>query len=123
MNINKKSLIAVVGVSQNPEKYGHRIFKDLLQNGYTVEGVNPKGGIALSKKLFPTLSDLPSIPKLVIIVVPPQAGLAVLQECAELGISEVWMQPGAESAEALTLADTLGIQLTTACFMVQEGIW
>lgn len=123
MNIHKTTAIAVVGVSQNPEKYGYRIFKDLLQNGYNVEGINSKGGIVLSKKLFAALSDLPSVPKVVIIVVPPQAGLAVLHECAELGITEVWMQPGAESPEALVLANELGIQLTTACFMVHESIW
>jgi uncharacterized protein len=123
MKINKSTRLAIVGVSQQPEKYGYRIFNDLLKHAYSVEGINPKGGNILSKKLYTSLTDLPTRPELVIIVVPPQIGLSVLKECATLGIHDVWMQPGAESSDAVSLAEELGIQLTTACFMSGESIW
>lgn len=123
MHPSKKSHIAVIGVSINPKKYGNRIFSDLLKAGYLVEGVHSKGGQVLSKQLYKSLSDVEPLPEIVIIVVPPQVGLTILEECAELGITNVWMQPGAESPEAVLLANQLGITLTTACFMIHEGIW
>lgn len=35
-------IFAVVGATDNPEKYGHRIFKNLKNRGYEVYPVNPK---------------------------------------------------------------------------------
>lgn len=121
--MNKQKKVAVIGVSGDERKYGHRIFADLLKSGYDVEGVNPKGGSIHQKEIYTELSDIDPLPDIVVIVVPPKVGLQVLEECADLGITEVWMQPGAESREAIILADQLGLNLTTACFMVHEGIW
>ena len=121
--MNKTKKVAIIGVSEDERKYGHRIFADLLKSGYDVEGVNPKGGLVHKKELFTELSDIDPKPEIVVVVVPPEAGLEVLEECADLGITEVWMQPGAESREAMILADQLGLNLTTACFMTHEGIW
>lgn len=124
MSYPKDSLIAVVGVSTDPTKYGHRIFVDLLSAGYNVVGINPKGGTIKEQELFTDLTTLPRSPGLVIIVVPPQKALVVLTTCKELGITNVWMQPGAESGEAQEFAQKNSINLTTnACFMQQEHIW
>ncbi len=124
MSFTQNTRIAVVGASTDPQKYGNRIMSDLLAAGYSVEGINPKGGQIADKQLYSTLADLPQVPELVIIVVPPTAGITVLKECAQLGITEVWMQPGAESEESEALAKKLGINLTTnTCFMKQQTIW
>jgi uncharacterized protein len=124
MNFSKNALIAVVGVSSDPQKYGHKIFRDLLHAGYNVVGINPKKGIVLNQEIFASLKDLPQKPELVLIVVPPPIGVHILKECSELGFTTAWMQPGAESKEAQDYAATHGISLTTAtCFMVDQGIW
>jgi hypothetical protein len=39
--INKKFLYAVIGTSNNQEKYGFKVFKDLLDGGYKVIPINP----------------------------------------------------------------------------------
>jgi len=124
MTIQKDTHIAIVGVSNNSEKYGYKIFTDLLKNGYTVTGVNPKGGTVVKKRLVASLSETQPKPELVIIVGPPANALSILKECRTLGIKNVWMQPGAESDEARTFASENQIELTTnACFMVREKIW
>lgn len=122
--ITKKTHIAVVGVSENSEKYGHKIFRDLVEAGYTVCGVNPKGGSVLGRELYSALSEITPQPELVINVVPPKIGLSVLKEAHDLGITNVWLQPGAESETLVKLAEELSITLTTnACFMIKEGVW
>ncbi len=118
------SSIAVVGVSADPSKYGHRVFKDLLIARYPVVAVNPKGGTIERQTVYPTLSALPQTPELVITVVPPTVTEAIVQECHSLKVKEIWMQPGSESAAAIQKATALGIKVTSnACFMKHQGIW
>ena len=42
-NKSAETRIAVVGASNNPEKYGHKIVLNLKGKGYTVLPVNPIG--------------------------------------------------------------------------------
>ena len=124
MQYNKKTKIAVIGVSTDPEKYGHKIFRDLITAGYTVVGVNPKGSTILNQKIFTTLEEIPEKPELLLIVVHPNVGMSVLQNAVKLGITDVWLQPGAKSDELLQFALDNNLRLThTDCFMVAHGIW
>jgi hypothetical protein len=123
MNRNAWSLIAVVGVSADEEKYGHRIFRDMLNAGYPVQGVNPKGGFVLGRRIYRDLEELGTKPELVITVVPPAVTERIVEDCGRLGIKNLWMQPGSESGLAALKAEKYGIKTITACFMVQEGLW
>jgi len=122
MNFKNKK-IAIIGVSEKPEKYGHRIFKDLLKQNYDVEGINQKGGILFGKKIYRSISELPQKPEIVITVVPPEITEKIVEECKENNINFIWMQPGSESEKAIIKAREYGIKTITACFMVQEKIW
>lgn len=115
--------IAVVGVSNDAGKYGYKIFRDLLNSGYPVKGVNLKGGFVLGNHIYKSLEELEARPDLVITVVPPAATEAIVEECNKLGVKTVWMQPGSESSAALEKAKAYGIKTISACFMVQKGIW
>lgn len=120
----KAKKIAVVGVSNNEAKFGFRIFRDLIQSGCSVEGINPRAGQILGKKIYPSLKDLPFVPDLVITVVPPEVTDEIVDECQALGIREIWMQPGSESESAIEKAKSFGISVThNACIMVRTGVW
>lgn len=124
MNLTKKTKIAVVGVSHDTQKYGAKIFKDLVAANYNVVGVNHKGGEAAGLKLFSSLKEIEPKPDLVITVVPPKATFEVMKVCLELGIQTVWMQPGSESPEAIEFGQKNGLEvISQACFMVQQDLW
>ncbi len=123
MDTNEYKLIAVVGVSNDAGKFGHKIFRDLLNAGYPVKGVNPGGGFVLGNQVYRSLEELETRPDLVITVVPPSATEKVVEECRRLGIKTVWMQPGSESDAALEKAKDYGIETISACFMVRKGVW
>ena len=123
MNVKEYGLIAVVGVSDDASKYGHKIFRDLLNAGYPVKGVNPKGGFVLGSNIYKSLSEMEKRPELVITVVPPGATEKVGEECNKLGVKAIWMQPGSDSQAALEKAKAYGIKTITACFMVEKGVW
>ena len=115
---------AVVGASTNPEKFGNKVFRTLRAAGYTVYGVNPRGGEIDGERLYPSLADLPVKPAVVDLVVPPRVTDGVVRECAELGLSRVWMQPGAESEEAIAFCQAQGIDVVYgACAMVRKRTW
>ena len=116
-------VVAVVGVSADASKYGHRIFRDMLKGGFDVKGVNPKGGFVLGNNLYRNLAEIEKKPDVVIMVVPPAAAELVMEDCNKLGIREVWLQPGSESEAALAKAKAYGIKTVAACFMVSKGIW
>ena len=112
---------AVVGASQNREKYGNKIYRDLREAGYTVYAVNPSVETVEGDPCYPSLSALPEKPAVVNLVVPPQATLAIIEECKRLGIQRVWFQPGAESDEAIERAEAEGIHvLANACIMIEK---
>lgn len=115
---------AVVGASKDPAKYGNQIFQDLRAAGYTVYGVNPRGGEIEGQKLHPTLSDLPEKPAVVDIVVPPRVTEEIVRQCAELGFKRVWMQPGSESEEAIRFCQEHDIKVVyLTCAMIQKRQW
>ena len=122
-NVRDKE-IAVVGVSQREEKFGYKIFRDLLKEGFNVKGINPANGEILGRKIYRSLKELKPVPDLVIMVVPPQITEHIVEECNDLGIKEIWMQPGSESAAAIEKTKNYGISIVhNVCFMVENKIW
>jgi len=115
------AMMAVVGVSANKEKWGYKIYKGLKSSGYKVYAINPKYNEIEGEKCYPNLKSLPEKPELVITVVPPKVTEKIVEECKELGIRRVWMQPGSESEKAIKFCEEHGINVTyNACFLIDR---
>jgi len=115
-----KKIWAVVGASNDCTKYGHLIWRFLKNRGYTVYPVNPKEQKIDQDDCYPTVADLPQKPDVVNVVVPPKTAVKVIEQCAAVNIQHVWLQPGAESAEAEATGKRLGINvISDACVMVE----
>lgn len=124
MKTVKEKQIAVVGVSNREHKFGFMIFRDLIESGFDVKGLNPTNGEVLGRKIYRNLRELETAPDMVITVVPPAITEKIVEDCKEIGIREIWMQPGSESRAAIEKAETYGMAVTyNACFMVQNKIW
>jgi len=92
---------AVIGASDNPEKYGNRIVKNLKKRGYEVYPVNPKLKELEGLKVYAGLGEIPVKVDVVDFVVPPEVTEKVLKQCKDLGLDRIWLQPGSESPEAI----------------------
>ncbi|SDF07495.1 CoA-binding protein [Sporolituus thermophilus] len=111
---------AVVGATNNREKFGFKIFHFLRESGYKVYAVNPGVTEIEGEKCYPTLGDLPDKPDVVDIVVPPRVGEKILHDCAKLNIKNVWLQPGADTEQVIRTAESLGLNVVHhACVMVE----
>ena len=119
--ILSKQTFAVVGASANPEKYGYKVWRTLLDYGKTAFAVNPHVATIDGEATYPTLSDLPKKPDVVVSVVPPAVTETLPAPMALLKIGYLWMQPGAESAGAVADAEARGITVIHggACILVE----
>ena len=112
--------VAVVGATDDPGKYGGRIYRDLKAKGFTVFAVNPNRDEVDGDRCWRSVGVLPEPPTIVDFVVPPARTLDVLTECLELGFTNVWIQPGAEDDAVLAYVSDNGFNyLANACIMVQ----
>ncbi|HPO51764.1 MAG TPA: CoA-binding protein [bacterium] len=120
----KDKKIALVGVSSDQSKIGYKIFEDLLANNFNVVGVNPKNGLILQQHIYTSLKEIKPLPDLVVTVVKPEITLTIIEQCHNLGIKQIWMQPGSESNQAIEKARIYGIEVKYGkCFMSENGIW
>ena len=114
-------VVAVVGATDNPRKYGNRIYLDLKGKGLRVYPVNPSRDSVDGDPAYASLADLPEPPDIIDFVVPPTRTLRVLEQANELGFTTVWIQPGAESDDVVTYLDEHGFNyVTDACIMVDS---
>ncbi len=110
---------AVVGATDNKAKFGYKIFKFLRDAGIDVYPVNPGLAEVMGQVCYPSLKDLPVKPDAVNVVVPPKVGEQIMRDCAELGIKNVWLQPGADAESVVQLAQQLDLNVVCACIMVE----
>jgi len=78
--------IAVVGASQDPNKVGYAICRNLLTFPGDLYPVNPKGGMILGRKAYPTLASIPGKIDAVVISIPAYGVPQILEEAGEKGI-------------------------------------
>jgi acetate---CoA ligase (ADP-forming) len=80
--------VAIVGASPDPTKLGHRVLKNVVENGYTgrVVPIHPTAASVLDLPAYPSIGVVPEPIDLAVIVVPPQAVLPVVDECGTKGV-------------------------------------
>lgn len=100
--------IAVVGLSDKPERDSHSIAAYLQANGYRLIGVNPTAKRILDSPVYPSLAAIPEPERrqidLVAIFRKAEDAPQVIAEAAQLGLKRVWLPSGSSSPEALDVA-------------------
>jgi predicted CoA-binding protein len=92
--------IAVTGVSRTPESHGsNTVYRRLRDRGYEVFAVNPNADEVEGDVAYHDLKSIPDGVQAVVIGTRPTLAEDTMRECAELGITQVWMHrgPGAGS--------------------------
>ena len=111
---------AVVGATDNPEKFGNKIYRRLQKAGYEVFPVNPGVSSIQGEKCYASLADLPVKPDAVNFAVPPNVGEIIVGECAALGIKNVWLQPGSNADTVVEAAKKLGLNtIHNSCILTE----
>jgi predicted CoA-binding protein len=101
--------VAVTGVSRTPNKHGsNTVYKRLRDRGYHVFAVNPNAERVEGDRAYPDLRSIPGGVDAVVIGTRPEIAEDTMRECAELGITHVWMHRGAGAGSVSDTAAAYG---------------
>ncbi|MBI2426520.1 MAG: CoA-binding protein [Candidatus Kerfeldbacteria bacterium] len=114
--------IAIIGASPNRQKFGNKAVRAYVQQGYTVYPVHPSEAMIEGQKAYPTITDVPRTPDFASLYVPPAIGITLLDALAAKGVTTMYVNPGAESAELVARAMELGLKPILACSIRAIGI-
>lgn len=121
--LGRARTIAVVGLSDKPERDSNEVARYLKAQGYRVVPVNPMVPEVLGERSYPTIAAIPKEVEIDLVdifrrsdQVPP-----VVDEALARGIPTIWMQLGVEHAEAAAKARSAGATVfENLCIMVQH---
>ena len=113
----------VVGASPRRHKYGNKVLRCYQQNGRRAIPVNPREQVIEGAACVASVLDLPDEVKSISVITPPMVTERVVQEAIRKGIEHVWMQPGAESDQAVAACQAAGINVIAdgSCMLVVLG--
>jgi acetyl coenzyme A synthetase (ADP forming)-like protein len=79
----KPKSVAVIGVSREPRKFGHVIFKNFIESEFKGKTypINPKADFILGLKAYARLKDVPSKVDLAVISIPAPLVPEAIEEC------------------------------------------
>ena len=104
--------IAVVGISDTPERASFGVAQYLLENShYELFFVYPLLESVLGQKVYKSLSEIPVHIDIVDVFRKPEDCLAVLDESIEIGASAIWLQLGISSGDVAVRGDEVGLKV------------
>ena len=101
--------IAIVGLSDKPDRASYHVAAYLQQHGYRIIPINPAVTEVLGEKSYATLRDVPEKIDLVDIFRKPDAVPALVDEAIAIGAKGMWMQEGIVHNAAADKARAAGL--------------
>src|SRR6476619_4844440 len=106
--LNKSKRIAVVGLSDNPEKTSYMVSEAMQKAGYEIIPVNPSIDEALGVKAVASLKDIEGHVDIVNVFRRSEQLLDVAKEFLEIDADVFWAQLGLVNEEAYNLLKEKG---------------
>lgn len=113
----------VVGASSKPHKYGNKVLRCYQQNQHAVVPVNPVEKVIEGLDCVASVNELPAHVNSISIITPPQVTEKIVISAITRGIKNIWMQPGAESPQAVATCEAAGVNVIAdgSCVLVVMG--
>jgi uncharacterized protein len=113
--------VAVVGASNNRDKFGNKALRAFLAEGHRVIPINPSEQSVEGIRAYASVLDVPDTIDMATVYVQPDVTLRLLDEFQRKQISEIWVNPGAESDEVIAEARRRSLNIILACSIVGIG--
>jgi predicted CoA-binding protein len=107
--LNSYRIVAMVGLSPNPERSSHIVASYLKEQGYIIIPVNPEAMEILGETSYPDLVSIPEQVDVVDIFRRSEEVPAIVEEAIKIGAKVVWMQLGVINKEAAARARAAGL--------------
>jgi predicted CoA-binding protein len=112
--------IAVVGISDRPDRDSHRVAAYLAQAGYVIIPVNPNVTQVLGERCWPSLDDAPKPIEVVDVFRRSELVEPVVDAAIRVGAKAVWMQDGVVNEAAAAKARAAGLLVVMDRCMLRD---
>lgn len=112
--------IAVVGISNRPERPSNHVAAYIKKAGYRIFPVNPSLTEVLGERCYPSLEEIPEPIDLVDVFRRSEDVLPVAEEVLRKGARYFWMQEGVVNEEAKALLESRGVEVVMDRCMLKE---
>lgn len=114
--------IAVVGLSDKPDRDSYHVAAYMQRAGYRIIPVNPVLTEVLGERAYPTLRDIPERIDIVNIFRRPDAVPPIVDDAIAIQARVVWMQEGIVHNEAADRARAAGLQVVMSRCLLKEHV-
>lgn len=118
--LSRTTTIAVVGMSDKPERASYRVAAYLQKQGYRIIPVNPALTEVLGMKAYAALTDIPEKIDIVNIFRKSEAVGPIAAEAIAVGSGAIWMQEGVINEAAAAQARSAGLQVVMDRCLMKE---
>ncbi|MFC1904802.1 CoA-binding protein [Chloroflexota bacterium] len=118
--LNSSRVVAVVGLSPNPDRPSHTVANYLKDNGYKIVPVNPTAKEVLGEVCYPDLSAIPEPVDVVDIFRRSEDVPPIVEEAMKIGAKAIWMQEGVINEGAASHARDAGLLVVMDRCMLKE---
>lgn len=119
-------ILAVVGLSDKPDRPSYGVSKAMQQMGYRIVPINPNAETVLGERCYPDLASVPAPVDVVQVFRrsehTPEVAHAAVAEAERLGISVLWLQEGIVSNEAAAIAHAAGLEIVMDRCLYKEVV-
>jgi predicted CoA-binding protein len=112
--------VAVVGISDRPERDSHRVAAYLQRAGYTIIPVNPNVTAVLGLRCWPSLEAAPAPIEVVDVFRRSELVEPVVDAAIAVGAKAVWMQDGVVNELAAAKARAAGLLVVMDRCMLRD---
>ena len=119
--LQETKTIAVVGLSNKPDRPSYAVTQYMQAHGYKIIPVNPACSEILGEICYPDLSSIPAPVDMVNVFRKSEDCLEVAREAVKIGAKSLWLQMGVANQEALDYASAHGLTgIMDKCLMVEH---
>jgi uncharacterized protein len=121
--LKKVKRIAVVGLSDNPERTSYMVSKAMQDAGYEIIPVNPKATEILGQKAVASLKDIEGHVDIVNVFRRSEHLFEVAKEFVEIDADIFWAQQGLENEDAYNFLKEKGYTVVMdRCIKVEHAM-
>ncbi len=115
--------IAVVGLSNNPDRTSYMVSEAMQRKGYRIIPVNPQATMILGETCYPSLSAVAEPIDIVNVFRRADQVLPIAEEAVAVGAQVLWLQLDIINEEAAQVALRGGLEvIMDRCIKVEEAI-
>jgi len=109
--LKESKTIAVVGLSDKPDRESYLVAKYLKENGYRIIPINPNISKWMGEKVYASLKEVPAKEKIDVVDIFRRSEFVheIVDEAIRIKAKAVWMQLGVVDENAAQKAEAAGL--------------